>query len=385
MRKYKIEDKYLLLVYSPDFDGDFVDKKLCDGIVLANTFHLKPINLLHKDEIYNEYCFIIGKIENNLVRLEKNVFDISYDFYISSDYAFKDNTFVQNKRSVIQLISDYAKGVVYVSNDINIKNRIPIEVFSKLISTFPNDREIFLYRFKAIDTILSEFFNTDPYIEKYNKYVNKHRKLNYPDSIIVSKDYEYYKAIYNRLNNMISGNYSEKEWQNQILPIILLLYPKYILCLKEVVFIDINGKNRRLDYLLIDSSGNADIIELKKPDENIILKQSKYRDNYVEHNELIGAIMQCEKYIYYLTSNKISNEEIINTKYSSILAGLKIKINNPKALIFMGRSNNFDDKQQEDFQIIKRKYSNIIDILSYDDLLERLENTLKIIKANTTD
>lgn len=98
-----------------------------------------------------------------------------------------------------------------------------------------------------------------------------------------------------------------------------------------------------------------------------------------------GAIMQCEKYIYNLTSNKIKNEEILNAKYSSNLAGLKLKINNPKALIFMGRTYNFDDKQKEDFQIIKRKYSNIVDILSYDDLLERLKNTLNIIKVNTIE
>lgn len=386
MRKYKINAKYLLLIYSSDYGSDFIEEGLDnEGVTIANTFTLKRKNLIEFDEMFEEYTFAIGVMKNDLIELDKEIFGIDHNFYLSTNYSFKDTTFVQNKMSVIRFISNYAKDNVYVTDNKNIQNRIPVDVFKKLISIFPNSREIFLYRYNVIDTILSEFFNTSDYIEKYNKYVNNHRKINSANKIFVSKDYEFYEAIYTRLLTMLNGNYSELEWQREILPIILLLYPKYILCLKEVIFKDVNNVNRRLDYLLVDSAGNIDIIELKKPDQNIILKHAKYRDNYVEHNELSGAIMQCEKYIYNLTSNKIKNEEILNAKYSSNLAGLKLKINNPKALIFMGRTYNFDDKQKEDFQIIKRKYSNIVDILSYDDLLERLKNTLNIIKVNTIE
>jgi hypothetical protein len=42
----------------------------------------------------------------------------------------------------------------------------------------------------------------------------------------------------------------------------------------------------------------------------------------------------------------------------------------------MGRDNELSADQHQDFEVIKRKYSNVIDIITYDDLLKRLEATL---------
>ena len=38
----------------------------------------------------------------------------------------------------------------------------------------------------------------------------------------------------------------------------------------------------------------------------------------------------------------------------------------------MGREDRLTEDQKKDFEIIKRKYKNVIDILTYDDLLRRL-------------
>jgi hypothetical protein len=60
-------------------------------------------------------------------------------------------------------------------------------------------------------------------------------------------------------------SYTESQWQEELLQIILLLYPKYIYLFKEVPVRDTySNKDRRIDYLLVDSSGNTDIIEIKK-------------------------------------------------------------------------------------------------------------------------
>ena len=56
---------------------------------------------------------------------------------------------------------------------------------------------------------------------------------------------------------------------------------------------------------------------------------------------------------------------------------------NPKSIIIMGHTSNFDEQQKTDFEVIKRKYTNVLDIISYEDLIYRLEtiiNTLKIKK-----
>ena len=43
----------------------------------------------------------------------------------------------------------------------------------------------------------------------------------------------------------------------------------------------------------------------------------------------------------------------------------------------MGRDASLNENQIIDFEIIKRKYKNIIDIITYDDLLSRLERIIE--------
>lgn len=42
----------------------------------------------------------------------------------------------------------------------------------------------------------------------------------------------------------------------------------------------------------------------------------------------------------------------------------------------MGRENEFSPQKKNDFDIIKQKYHNIIDILTYDELIKRLETII---------
>ncbi|MFY1612152.1 Shedu anti-phage system protein SduA domain-containing protein [Macellibacteroides fermentans] len=51
---------------------------------------------------------------------------------------------------------------------------------------------------------------------------------------------------------------------------------------------------------MVDSGGNIDIIEIKKPMDNCIITKSQYRDNFIPMRELSGTVMQIEKYIFYL-------------------------------------------------------------------------------------
>tara|TARA_B100002049_G_C16053018_1_gene364418 strand:- start:863 stop:1420 length:558 start_codon:yes stop_codon:yes gene_type:complete len=182
------------------------------------------------------------------------------------------------------------------------------------------------------------------------------------------------------LNN--DNNYSENQWQEDILQIILLLFPKYIAVFTEVRFKDIySSKFRRLDYGLIDFNGNLDLIEIKKPFDKNIVSKIKYRDNHVPNKDLSGAIMQIEKYIYYLNKLGKKGEKKLTKKYKKDLPeGLTIKIVNPIGMIIMGRDKTMEPSELGDFEIIKRKYKNVIDIFTYDDLLRRLEVTIKQLK-----
>lgn len=47
----------------------------------------------------------------------------------------------------------------------------------------------------------------------------------------------------------------------------------------------------------------------------------------------------------------------------------------------MGRENKLSSDQKKDFEVVKRKYKNIIDIITYDNLIERLELSINQIKS----
>jgi Domain of unknown function (DUF4263) len=114
---------------------------------------------------------------------------------------------------------------------------------------------------------------------------------------------------------------------------------------------------------LVDANGNLDVNEIKKPFESYLLSSSKYRDNYTPKKELSGTIMQAEKYLFHLNKWGVDGENRISVKHAEQLpSGMKIKITNPKAIVIVGRSKEFSEDQNFDFEIMKRKYANILDI-----------------------
>ena len=92
--------------------------------------------------------------------------------------------------------------------------------------------------------------------------------------------------------------------------------------------------------------------------------------------------MQVEKYIYNLRRMGKEGEKRLtiklHKKYKHIpgILDMKVRITNPRGMIIMGRSNSLSDEQKNDFEIIRRKYANIVDIITYDDLIHRLESLI---------
>ena len=142
-------------------------------------------------------------------------------------------------------------------------------------------------------------------------------------------------------------------------------------------------------------NGNIDVIEIKKPEVDILLRKTLYRGNYVPTGTLSGTIMQVEKYLFHLNKGGPATEEKITLKFRKLLPpNLRIRITNPKAMCILGRDRKdnghpiFNEGQSGDLEVIKRKYANMIDIITYDDLLRRLDSilaSLKRRKANGLD
>ena len=95
--------------------------------------------------------------------------------------------------------------------------------------------------------------------------------------------------------------YSEAAWQEEILQIVCLLNPKYIAAFPEVQIPDTDSNTKRfLDFLLVDASGNIDVIEIKRPLAKGLVTSTTYRDNHIATRELSGTVMQIEKYLRHL-------------------------------------------------------------------------------------
>lgn len=143
--------------------------------------------------------------------------------------------------------------------------------------------------------------------------------------------------------------------------------------------------NRQIDILLVDSSGNVDIVEIKQPFDKCIVTNNQYRNNFIPLRELSGTVMQVEKYVFYLNKWGQAGENYLTEKYQSELPDdFSIKITNPGGLIIMGRDSNLGENQRQDFEVVKRKYKNVIDIITYDDLLRRLEFIIKQLDADAS-
>jgi hypothetical protein len=67
-------------------------------------------------------------------------------------------------------------------------------------------------------------------------------------------------------------------------------------------------------------------------------------------------------------------EKALTERYAGVLPpDFQIRITNPSGIVIMGRDNNLTPAQRRDFEFVRRKYKSIVDIITYDDLLRRLE------------
>lgn len=216
---------------------------------------------------------------------------LEHDLYIHDSIKFERKLFVAERGiSIFKKIDSLVEQEVYIGGD--VENSIPISTYKELISGFPNTYELNKYSEARISGIISSYLETkEDYESKYQKYLNK-KVCRVGDDLkqqFSQLELFKYQSMLNKLKQMLDDevSYSEAQWQKELLGIILLLYPKYIHIFEEAPVRDTYNKtNRNIDYLMVDSSGNTDIIEIKKPFDQCIVTKRTYRDNYIPLREL---------------------------------------------------------------------------------------------------
>ena len=367
---------------------------------VSRIFSFQSSDLLNPPKTPNNldnyvYQFQFGALTDGYVRIPARVLDIKNDLFISQDIALKRTVFAAERNvSIFGRLSELLENSAPIVIGGERPDAIPRDVFDELIKKFPNTYELDRYADARVHTILSEYLDGMKDARgRYETYLNKKKmslasttKINLRD--LGKLEIEKYRLIRDMINDALQTklNWSEGEWQNLMLSFLLLLFPKYIKVLEKITIHDYYSNpgiktNRYIDIGLVDANGNLDIIEIKKPFDDTILRKSRYRGNSIPTSELSGSIMQAEKYLFHLSKWGIKAEEKLNQKYAAELPkGMKIRIPNPKAIIIVGRDQingaEMSGDQLLDFEVIKRKYANMMDIITYDDLLRRLNNTI---------
>lgn len=340
------------------------------------------------------FRFQLGTFDGHYVRIPSRIFDIKNDLLIAREVTLKRNIFVAERNvSIFGRLSDLLETTDPITIGGSKPGAIPKQVFEELLKRFPNTYELDRYADARVHTILSQHLDgMKDARARYESYLNKKSSATGGTRIdldaLKKLEVEKYILIRDLIKDALTTktDWAESEWQNLMLSFLLLLFPKYIKVLKNIRIPDYYsnpGKitDRFIDIGLVDANGSLDVIEIKKPFDDKILRQTLYRGNSIPTSELSGGIMQAEKYLFHLSKWGVKGEGALTKKYSSDLpAGMTVRISNSKAILIVGRDQiggaAMTGSQLLDFQVIKRKYANMMDIITYDDLLRRLDNTI---------
>lgn len=390
-----VNDELYVIYPAYPTDGKFtLDAEYCS----RSTYHLKKGNYFFlnddgklvdsNENVEDRIAYKIGKLEGNYYCFDNEIFDLKHKFRIDGSLIdkLKHKHFVKypSNLSILKKIDSLINEDFYILPDDTTNEEVSSiswTEYNNLVASFPTTTTVKHYINKLVAEKIEGFFKLKKrYDDDLEKYLKKTNRITSSNTLFSQElDYQITQAeirkftyALNLLKLILKEKIiSEKEWQNNILDILLLIYPQYQIVIDEVGL----SNRRRVDFILVDFFNNIDIVEIKTPEKRL-LKKSKYRDHYVPSHELTGTAMQIEYYLRELHENSRSNRGKIKRKLSDKGFDSEVKINNVKGIIIMGRTNEFNLEQQETYRIMKNQYSNIINIISYDELLDMLERIL---------
>jgi hypothetical protein len=365
MIEFEEDQEGLILKYSSETPGnDWIWEQLKTHreATISRVFTLERGDLLEEpgagqdiegqdmDEF--EYRFRFATRDGTYYRIAGRVFGIPNDVLLAdSGINLERKLFVAERN--VSIFRRLAK-VVGPSQAIFVggsqPDSIPVTVFEELLRKFPNSTELDRYANARVSNIIGEYFDgMKDFRVLYETYLSRRKSVvsaaPFRPEALLQAEIEKFELIRDTISQWLSSSEgrTEKEWQQMILNFILLIFPKYVAVLENVRIEDHYSKlgttsNRFIDIALVDANGNLDVIEIKRPFDDILLSKTRYRDNFVPTKDLSGTIMQAEKYLFHLSKWGVAGEAKLAEKYGEQLPpGMSIRITNPKALLILGR------------------------------------------------
>ena len=390
----------LVLEYRPRSGNRWMADALAEGgpARVRRTFYFEPSDLVSPqlDDLLSENAddtdplvFHLGDLQGEYFVLPGSKLGIKQTVHFHKDFVPGVRHFIAPRNvSVFRAISRISDEDLFVGGSTH--TAIPAIDFEALISRFPKHYELDRYVEARLGVVLSNYLDCPrDTVSVYENYMNKKESLvGAPLGALRHFDVQKYEIISNKLSKMLESEteYTEHQWQVEILEIVLLLNPRYLYAVREAPILDsVAGKDRSVDFMLVDYSGNIGVIEIKRPFDRAIVTRGVHRDNHIPMSALSGSVMQIEKYLYHLTRWGDDGEKKLTAFCCDRLgSSLKIRITNPTGILITGRDHNLSQEERLDFEVIRRHYKNVVDIVTYDDLLRRLKNTIHAFGAHPT-
>ena len=292
-------------------------------------------------------------------------------------------------RKIAKVVDSSAERII-IGGD--AEGAIPMDAFIGLLGKFPTTAELERYGDAVIESYVHDYIALakDFSAEYEKRYVAKRKSafdsLDLRSPMLDQSRIETLVSTRAMLESLLDQGESvpEEIWQKRVLEILPTLLPQYVCVIPKARVRDvIHGKDREIDFLLVDAAGNVDVLEIKKAfAKSHLIMMGKYRGNYIPARELTGGIAQIEKYIHYLLNWGPEGEERLTERYRARLPeGMKLRFVNPRGLLLLGHCD-LDEEEQRDFEIIRRQYSHIADVFTYDDLLCRLSRMIEAITGD---
>lgn len=171
------------------------------------------------------------------------------------------------------------------------------------------------------------------------------------------------KAI-DEFQYLLESDFTENKWQTWFEKNSWVLGSDFVKILDERA-IDTSNIS---DFLMQSYDGFLDVIEIKRPEGGLKFWGAALdHGNYYPHSDLIKAITQSISYIHEieLQANDMKFFERVG----------KVKTIKPRCTLIFGRSNGWDQAQQEAFRILNSSYHNLT-IMTFDHVLERAKRII---------
>jgi len=367
-----------------------------------NDLRVEPNEEEQADLDSFDFAFSFALPDGDYWRIEGRKLDLNdHDVLITKQsfpWARKMFAAYRNVSIFRRIAKLMAHGDIYIGGE--HPGAIPLVLFEEMCKKFPNSTELDHYANARVAAIVGDYLAPNHDLRnRFEAYVSKRKSRQTPAAplpeLLYQNEIEKYALIRDTIQAWLAegAKRSELDWQKMILGFLPLIFPKYIAVLENIHVDDFYSepgsvKDRKLDLGLVDANGHLDVIEIKRPFDDVLLRKVLYRDNHVPTGDLLGTIMQAEKYLFHLSKWGVAGEKKLTERYAGQLPeGLTIKITNPKALLILGRDQKPEGGQAVspaglfDFEIIKRKYANMLDIITYDDLLRRLDRVIAALQC----